>query len=50
MARYMKDLEEFTNEIQYEELCLVDGELPPKLGWNGSTEGEISTVRFHELF
>ena len=32
------------NKIHYESICLVDGKLPPLLAWNGSTEGEISTV------
>lgn len=30
--------------IVYEGLCLVDGELPPLLAQNGSTDAKITTV------
>ncbi|CAO2152506.1 unnamed protein product [Urochloa humidicola] len=40
-SSYRKSLEDMMNEIAYEELCLVDGVLPPIKEWNGTTEGEI---------
>jgi len=38
---------DFMNQVEYEGLCLVDGELPDKLAQNGTTLGEITMVIYY---
>nr|TKW15209.1 hypothetical protein SEVIR_5G221756v2 [Setaria viridis] len=40
---FQKEHDKFMSDIVFEEMCLVEGELPDKLARNGTTEGEIST-------
>jgi hypothetical protein len=46
-----KEFEEMMMRFEYEEQCLVDGELPDNLAKNGTTEGVIVTVhpKLHHL-